>query len=405
MRPPAPAATTVFKSPNACNLCHKDKDAAWSDQWVRKWHAKDYQEAILTPARLVDAARKGDWSRLAEMLEYITSADRDEVFANSLIRLLRGCDDERVGETLLKALDDPSPLARSSAADGLGGRLTRGAMEALLKATRDEYRLVRIRAAAVLAPIPAASLPDPARKDLERAVEEFLASAGSRPDDWASHYNLGNFYMARNEPERAVASFTAAAKLQPGSVLPLVNASLAYNALSRNEKAEACLREALKIEPTNAAANFNLGLLLAEMGRMDEAEMGLLAAWKADPRLAAAAYNLAVIAAGKEKLDEAILWCRKAYELRPHEAKYGYTLGFYLNQKGDADGSVHVLEQVIRRDPADPSPYALLGEIYQKQGKLDEAKSVYGRAAANEALSPADRQGFEARIRELLRAR
>jgi predicted Zn-dependent protease len=138
---------------------------------------------------------------------------------------------------------------------------------------------------------------------------------------------------------------------------------------------------------------------------MDEAEMGLLAAWKADPRLAAAAYNLAVIAAGKEKLDEAILWCRKAYELRPHEAKYGYTLGFYLNQKGDADGSVHVLEQVIRRDPADPSPYALLGEIYQKQGKLDEAKSVYGRAAANEALSPADRQGFEARIRELLRAR
>jgi len=32
MLPPAPAASMAFKSPNACNLCHTDKDAAWSDQ-------------------------------------------------------------------------------------------------------------------------------------------------------------------------------------------------------------------------------------------------------------------------------------------------------------------------------------------------------------------------------------
>ncbi|MGB2862153.1 MAG: multiheme c-type cytochrome, partial [Sedimentisphaerales bacterium] len=33
MRPPAPAATLAFKSPNACNLCHvdEDEDAAWAD--------------------------------------------------------------------------------------------------------------------------------------------------------------------------------------------------------------------------------------------------------------------------------------------------------------------------------------------------------------------------------------
>ena len=32
MLPPTPAATIAFRSPNACNLCHKDKDAAWADQ-------------------------------------------------------------------------------------------------------------------------------------------------------------------------------------------------------------------------------------------------------------------------------------------------------------------------------------------------------------------------------------
>ena len=38
MLPPTPATTIAFKSPNACNLCHADKDAAWSDAWVRKWY-------------------------------------------------------------------------------------------------------------------------------------------------------------------------------------------------------------------------------------------------------------------------------------------------------------------------------------------------------------------------------
>src|SRR5262249_25652489 len=35
MRPPAPVATTAFGSPNACNQCHTDHDAAWSDRSVR----------------------------------------------------------------------------------------------------------------------------------------------------------------------------------------------------------------------------------------------------------------------------------------------------------------------------------------------------------------------------------
>ena len=43
MRPPDAAASMAFKSPNACNLCHTDKDAAWSDQWVRKRYPRDYQ--------------------------------------------------------------------------------------------------------------------------------------------------------------------------------------------------------------------------------------------------------------------------------------------------------------------------------------------------------------------------
>ena len=55
-RPPAPAATLAFKSPNACNLCHSDRDAAWADHQVRTWHQEDYQARQIEPARLIAEA-------------------------------------------------------------------------------------------------------------------------------------------------------------------------------------------------------------------------------------------------------------------------------------------------------------------------------------------------------------
>ena len=88
MLPPTPSATIAYKSPNACNICHTDKDAAWADKYVREWRTRDYQAPVLKRAALIDGARKRDWKQLPAMLDYITSKDRDEVFATSLIRLV-----------------------------------------------------------------------------------------------------------------------------------------------------------------------------------------------------------------------------------------------------------------------------------------------------------------------------
>ena len=77
MLPPAPAATKAFKSPNACNLCHPDKSPEWADEWVKKWRPRDFQASIISRAILVDAARKRDWSKLPEMLDYVTGKNRE----------------------------------------------------------------------------------------------------------------------------------------------------------------------------------------------------------------------------------------------------------------------------------------------------------------------------------------
>jgi len=400
MLPPTPAATIALKSPSACNLCHSDKDAAWADQEVRAWHKEDYQAPVLRRGGLVAAARERDWSKLPEMLAYIGEANREEVFATSLIRLLGVCADARKWPALIQALKDPSPLVRGAAASGLGGYFGEGSGAALLVAAGDEYRLVRIRAADALAGYPAQQLSNQEAARLAAASAELEASLKARPDDWSSQYNLGNYYGDRGELDLSVQAYQAASKLRPDAVAPLSNVALVYARLGRNELAEECLTKALTIEPLNAVANMNLALLRAEEGDLKGAERCLRIAVKSDPTLAQAAYNLAVILS-TDRMAEAIECCGRAYRLQPREPKYGYTLAFYLNQSGsDAEGA-KVLREVIAQSPGYVSAYELLASIHAKGGRLDEAMEVYRQALGRRELTPADRQSLQMKLRAL----
>jgi tetratricopeptide (TPR) repeat protein len=382
MRPPMPAATIAHKSPNACNVCHKDQlhenhGPEWADEWVRKWYPRDYQAEPLRRAALIDAARKADWKRLPEMLTDVQGQRGDEIYRNSLVRLLRNCPNPRKWPVLIAALKDGSPLVRSNAAAALEGYLTPESLPELLRAASDPVRLVRIRAAAALAPVPLKRLDDvEARNSLRLAIEEFKKAMAARPDDWASYANLGGFYMDSRDYPAAVDAFETALKLEPRMVPAMVNAALAYSNVKQNEKAEAWLRRALKAEPENAAANFNLGLLLAETDRPDEAEKALRAALKSDPQLAPAAYNLAVILGEKKDFAGAVEWCRKAHDLQPDELKYTHSLALYLQVKGATDEAIALLKPAIQKNPQFLEGSELLAGIYEDRGERKAAARV-----------------------------
>ena len=375
MLPPAPAATLKFQSPNACNLCHKDHDAQWADDWVRKWYPKDYQAPLVRRGELIEAARKGDWRRLDEMAAYVTGGAkekpatpgvwplaRNEVFAASLLRLMERATDNRKWPAFLTAIGDDSPLVRASAASGLATCPDSKAGRALVAAASDPCRLVRLEAAIALGHRPAEKLEPAQVAAVQKAFEENETSLRDRPDDPLSHYNLGNAHQDRGDAAAAVAEYEIALRQDPTLVLALVNLSMAHAKLGQTERAEAALRQALRMQPANAAANFNLGLLLAELQRPAEAEACLRTALKADPQFAQAAYNLAVLVAGRD-LKEAIALCHKAADLQPEEPKYAYSLALYLRQSGDVRRAVEVLEQLIRRHPEHQDAIELLRSI------------------------------------------
>jgi tetratricopeptide (TPR) repeat protein len=399
MLPPTPAATMAYESPNACNDCHDDKDAQWANAWVKKWRKRDYQTPLMHRAELIDAARKENWSKLSEMLAYIQSKDRDAVFSASLIRLMRACPNPAVWPVVIEAAKDPSTLVRSSAIESLSRIPSKETSSILLAAAGDDSRLVRIKAATALAGYPRFALKDKDKVHLDKATEESLSAMLTRPDQWTSHYNLGNFFLNVGDFPSALAAYEMSLKLEPRAVMPMVNAAMAHAQAGRNSEAEKYLRKALGVSPNNAAANFNMGLLKAEQKETAEAEKHLRKALKNDPKMHEAAFNLGVLMA-EDRPDESIDKLFEAFELSPNP-KYAYTLAFYLHQNKDFNRAGHTLSFMIENWPQYADAYLLLVDIHERQDKKIEAIQLLNKALSTNGMAERDRFRLAAKLKDL----
>ena len=404
MRPPMPASTVKFGSPNACNMCHKEKSAEWADKRVRRWHNEDYQKQTLMLAGWVNQLRQQDWSGLKEILAYIQSKDRDEIFTNSMIRLMQSCPDLSKVPVLVNVLNmDPSPLCRSSAADALAGvDMNTAVVDALVDATADPYRLVRLRAASTLSPVPLSQITTASKRgQVQKAIEEFKLAMMSRPDDATGYFNLGNFYTNRSDPSTAIDYYETAARLRPDFTPTYINLSMVYNQEGQNNKALASLDKALTYEPKAAAAHLNRALLLAEMGCYADSEKAFRATFKYDPKSAVAAYNLSVLVAQSDPSD-AFMWSQKAYELAPYDPKYAYTAAYYANALGNSPQAIEILQKLVHEKAAYPDAYAFLADIFLRQNRVDEAIRTYQKGTENENLPEQVRTRFRLQKEQLM---
>jgi tetratricopeptide (TPR) repeat protein/nitrate/TMAO reductase-like tetraheme cytochrome c subunit len=396
MLPPTPATTVRYGSPNACNACHTEaeRDAGWADKVVREWHGDEYQDTILRRADMVHLARERDWSLLSDTLAYVADKNNDEIFRTSLVRLLAGCEDEKVSPALVSALSDPSPLLRAAAAATLGARLTGtrlapDVVPALVKLTGDDYRLVRIRAAEALASVPPGALAGEDEARLDAATREYLASLTVNPDRWFSHYNLANFHLDRGEHEKAVTAYETALKLEPTAIMAMANLATAHAQLGDPDEANSRLAKALQIAPDDAAVNFNMGLLQAELGDTRAAEQHLRKALESDPALHAAAFNLGVMLADTRP-GESMDFLKKAFELLPGP-DYAYTVAYYMRKNGELEKAASFLEESIGKWPGSTDQHLLLAEIYQAQGKTGKAEKILSALMKNPGVPPEEK--------------
>ncbi|TKG94381.1 ammonia-forming cytochrome c nitrite reductase subunit c552 [Puteibacter caeruleilacunae] len=389
MKPPAPAATIEFKSPNACNICHEDKTPQWANSKLKEWKKDHHQKKVLEDGRLIQAARSQDWKKLPQILKALNDNKLDQVFTTSLIRLMEGNNRPEVIPTFIAKLKDESALVRSAAAHSLFTYPTEEVKLALMAVANDSLKAVRLGAAYSLSFMPQDMFTATELASLNKLMSEYEESMVCRPDDWGSHYNLGNYHLNRGNVSNAIVSFETAHKLNKHTVEPLINASMAYSYNQDYESAEKSLRKAIAIDSRNEASLFNLGLLLAETNRVEESEQILRKVMDINPKSFAAAYNLAIMVSQRD-LKEAVRFSQIAYENGVDNPKYGYTYGFYLIQDGQIVSAEKVLKAVIKANPEMMDAIMLLGTTYEKNNQAGKAKKLYNQAL--KAFSPGSRE-------------
>ena len=107
-------------------------------------------------------------------------------------------------------LSDPDPMVRIGILDMLEGVPPSQIWPLVSPLLTDASRGVRIKAADLLAVVPAASQPPADREKFERAAAEFVAAQRLNADRPESRSRLGNFYARRSFAADAEAEYRAA---------------------------------------------------------------------------------------------------------------------------------------------------------------------------------------------------
>ena len=350
MRIPRPDLSLKLGTPNACNNCHRDKDAKWAAAQLNIWYGEtptgfqSYAEA-LHGARHEQA---GSGNTLAALIR-----DRDTP------AIARATAFDQIGphlsaatiDVLPQGLSDDNPGVRAAAVATLESVPVEIRVRLAFPMLDDPVRAVRIEAARVLASIPAGELSKAQRASLDKALQEAVTAQQAMAERPEAQTNLGGLYAALGDTEKAVAAYKTAAELNAAYIPAYVNLADFYRAQGRETEAEKVLRRAAKVSPGNAEVHHALGLSLVRQQRTDE---------------------------GVEEL-------RLASTSAPDNARYIYVYAVALNSTGKAEQAVMVLQGAHNQHPNNPDILSALVAFHRDMGNEAAARSYADKL---QAISP-----------------
>ena len=362
LRIPRPDRTISMGVPNACNQCHRDRDAAWAAARIKSWTPlpapghQGFAEALYAAERSA--------SNAPDMLRAVVSDLQQPAIARaSAVSRLARYPGPASGDLLHAALRDASPLVRAAAVEALSGEPPEQRSRWLLPLTSDPVRTVRIEAAEALAGIPLTDASVAERDALARATAEYLAAQQFNADRPEAHGNLGLYYARTGQLQRAQAEFERALAIDPGFVPAAVNLADLYRARGEEAQAESVLRAALPASHDDASLHYALGLSLARQQRMPEALAQLQQAAKlgpADPRYAYV-YGVALHSAGKQAEGIAVL--AAAHAKFSGDPEILQALATMERDRGNLAAARDYAKQLVQLTPDDPQAQALLRQL------------------------------------------
>ncbi|HEY6513377.1 MAG TPA: tetratricopeptide repeat protein, partial [Burkholderiaceae bacterium] len=317
-RVPRPDLSQKLGTSNACNDCHADKTPDWAASAIERWHGP-HRKGLQTWGDAFHAAWSGS-TDAARLLGAIAS-DRNvpSIARASALAELAPFLSPATLTFARTALGDLDPMVRIGALDVLDNAPPTQLWPLVSPLLADAVLGVRVRAAALLAVVPAANRPPADRERFDRAADEFVAAQRLNADRPEARLTLGNFFARVGRSGEAEAEYKAALKLSPQFSPAAVNLADLLRRLDRDAEGEAVLRAAITASPRDASLHHALGLALTRQKRTDA--------------------SLAEL--------------RRANELEPDRARYAYVYAVGLHSIGRRDDAMALLKRTLARHPTD----------------------------------------------------
>ncbi|NIL94409.1 MAG: ammonia-forming cytochrome c nitrite reductase subunit c552 [Woeseiaceae bacterium] len=242
LRVPRPDLSVASGVPNACTMCHKDRDDAWAAQAARMW----WGEPAATSDALPGIVRA---SLLAQLVPPLSP---DEAAA------------------LRQGFVDPDPLVRHGALQAAVNFPPELLLEVVPQLLSDDVRSVRIDAASLLAQL-RDYLPQQAAVAFAAAADEYRAAQHAIASQAVAHVALAEFESQLGDLELALQHADRAVAMEPGNPLARHSRGLLLVRLDRHDDALGELRAAARLAPGNARFAYVYAVALNSLGQPDEA--------------------------------------------------------------------------------------------------------------------------------------
>ena len=364
-RVPRPDLSAKLGTPNACNDCHTDKSPEWAAIAIESWHGPD-RLGFQKYAQAFHAA----WTDQpnAEALLAAVASDHDApafARASALSELAPHVSPANLN--LAKSgLSDPDPMVRIGILDMLEGVPPSQIWPLVSPLLADSSRGVRIKAADLVAAMPAAHQPPADREKFERAAAEFVAAQRLNADRPESRSRLGNFYARRGLAAEAEAEYRAALRLSRDYAPGAINLADLYRQLGRDSDGESVLRAAIAASPRDAGLHYALGLALTRLKRQTEALSELRRASELDRENARYAYVYSVALHSGGHAEQAMVVLKENLIRHPNDRDTLLALISYNRDVGDLRGALENAERLARTSPGDRALADLIEDLRRK---------------------------------------
>lgn len=246
------------------------------------------------------------------------------------------------------------------------------------------------------------------------AVATLKAAVNTLPDDPSAHEALGEAYMALGRADDAVKELQRRLELEPSTEARL-DLARAYTKARKAKEAEPIFQSVVKAEPDNVEARLGLVDLLLAMGSYAQAEKLLTEMLQKDPHQPQALSRAGILHSRMGRPDKALPELQEAANRDPTLFEARAELGYVLHRNSETDEGLKVLSDVLQDEPrlpiglyyfgvliyakgqtrqaeesfkaavtVDPTlaqAHFSLGELYEQNARLDDARKAYDVAA------------------------